>query len=100
MSSMEPTYDLEDPVQSGLGLSKTDDEWAHELEAALIATRRDDPQARHQCGVCPRLCMQRVPRVPANPHGEESLNTDSISAVSRLAFWASLRFLNHFAVSV
>jgi hypothetical protein len=41
---MEPTYDLEDPVQSGLGLSKTDDEWAHELEAALIATRRDDPR--------------------------------------------------------
>jgi hypothetical protein len=40
------------------GLAETDEEWSEQLEAALMATRRDDLQPRDKCRLRSRLRMQ------------------------------------------
>ena len=51
------------------GLAKTDKEWLAALDAALRGDPPGRPQARHQCGLRRGLCVQRVPRASAKPHG-------------------------------
>jgi hypothetical protein len=51
------------------GLARTDEEWSGQLEAALMATRRDDLQHGTTPAYGARLQMQRVPGVPAQADG-------------------------------
>jgi hypothetical protein len=53
------------------GLTKTDQEWATALDAALTATRRGGPQAWDQRRVCRGMCLQGVPGAPAREEGPE-----------------------------
>ena len=50
-------------------------------------------QARHQRRLCRRLCVQGVPRASADPHGEESLNTNSTYGGFSAREFGTLRFL-------
>ena len=54
------------------GLAKTDREWSEELNTALNSSSSERPQARHQRGLCARVCLPRVPRAPEHSDGQES----------------------------
>ena len=53
------------------GLTKTDEEWSTALETALMATRRNDLEARHQRRLRRGLCMQPVQGVSAHSDRHE-----------------------------
>jgi hypothetical protein len=50
-------------------LTKTDAEWATALEAALMATRREDLEHGTKRRIHRWLRVQGAPRAPANPDG-------------------------------
>ena len=66
------------------GLTKTDQEWAERLEAALMATRRDDLQ--HGTNAAYGMRLQRVPNTPAHPYGQEPQLT--VSRPARICWQA------------
>jgi hypothetical protein len=47
-------------TSNGVGLAKTDEEWATKLEAALAATRRDDLKHGTKCRIRTRLRLLEV----------------------------------------
>jgi hypothetical protein len=77
--------DLDLTANQVWGVARVDREWSAALEAALTATRRDDPQARHECSVRGGLCLQRVSGAPAPADGEEPLTPGNPSRPTELA---------------
>jgi hypothetical protein len=73
-------------------MTKTDNEWLAALDAALAASRRND--LRHGTNAAYIAgCVCKECRASADPHGEESLNTNSTYDGFSAREFGTLRFL-------